>query len=179
MDLMQRVNHSFVHFRPNPADESRVLLLGMVIGFQTERFWAVGMAMRGSLPVGLVETLDSLSQAMLENRAEIIKNQIQAQFETCSRPEDVITAIVNDNFTSFYMTPMKSELVDLSVRPSDASMEKLAEEFVLTLFHKQRAEAAKIRSAAAQGAAEESMGDQIASPPPWMAGTQVWFRPTL
>lgn len=181
MTHLQRVYHSFVHFRPNPADDGGAVLLGMVLGFHTEKFWAVGMAMRGSLPARLIEALDPLSKAMLENRSEILKSQISSQFEACSKPDEVIAAVVSDNFTSFYMAPMKAEMVDLTIKPSDASMEKLAEDYVLTLFQKRHVEAASLRSrvGAVPGEFEGLPLSDSASPPPWMTGTQIWYKPNV
>jgi len=125
-----------------------------------------------------VERLDPLSQAMLEHRSDVMKNQIQAHLDTCTRPEDVISAVVQDNFTSFYMTHMCSEMIDLSVKPSNASMEKLAEEYVLTLFHKQRVtNASRLHGVQLGGEWGCGADDDAAMPAPWMSGPQVWFKP--
>lgn len=182
MKMMQRVHHSYVQFRPDPADDGCFLLLGMVIGFQTEKFWAVGMAMRGSLPDKIFSAADMLSQHMLENRSEIVKAQIQAHLNSATRPEDVISAVVMKNFTSFYITQMQSEMVDISVMPSEASMAKIAEEYVLTLFQKQHASVVSRNPADCfTREAEQAVGADCceAGHAPWMSGPEFWWRPNV
>ena len=148
-----------------------------LVGFHAEKFWAVGLAMRGSMPSELLEVIDPLSRAVLEGRSEILKAQIQSKLDACGKPEDVITAVVGENYSSLYMSKMVSEMIDLSVAPSAPSMEKLAEEYVLTLFEKQRIET-KLHAHPGNGARSVPWHSEHEAISPWMVGTQVWYRPT-
>ena len=128
---MQRVHYSRLEFRLDPSDARNALFLGFAFGFHTERFWAVAMATVARVPSQILDVLDPLSRSMIENRSDVISHQIGEHFNANTRPEDVLEKAAHYNFSSFFMSPVENALLDMSI---DVSMQKIAEDFVFTLF---------------------------------------------
>lgn len=191
MNIKRTLYYSLVQFRVNPANEAcGVEHLGFVLGFTTDRYRAVSLAIRGALNPEFMNELDPLSREILENRADIIKAEIERACSSQASPEHVLRAVSDANQWSLYVTqPQVTEMT--GEVPDAASVARVAEEYVLELFREKHwlpvipsYQEPQVRSYEFTDALsyqpdcneETTLGHGII-PPPWMLEPKTWVLP--
>jgi len=135
MTAKHKICYSVVQFRREPnADGRGAVCLGFIIGFETKQFAAVGLAVRASLDERMLAGLDPLSREMLENRQDVLVAEVDAALNGHRKPKDVLRALAAQNPWTLSVTPPKEAELDVAPDLDKASVQKVAEDYVLRLY---------------------------------------------
>jgi len=184
MTAKRKVHYSVVQFRRQPnADGAGAVNLGFIIGFETKQCAAVGLAVRASLDEKMLAELDPLSREVLENRLDVLVAEVDAALNGHHKPKDVLRALAAQNPWTLCVTPPQEAEVSVAADFDNASVQKVAEDYVLRLYSRNVLEAQHTGPAVAAPAPRRvvpthGLGSEIpALPAPWMIPPVVRMLP--
>ncbi len=163
------ITFSSISFRHNvgrstPAD----IHLGFVLEFMTERCWAVGLAVRATLPQEQLSQLDRLSRELLESAPEVLKKEVTAAIAKAKDFGDVLSGLCAANPWSITVSPPRTVKLELG---AEKSVRDLTEDYAISLFGLSQQEIGEPEF--------DDLGedDHHEIPPAWMLQPQYWIIP--
>jgi hypothetical protein len=169
MSMRKNAWFSTVDLRPDPKDPGGAVSLGYLLEFTTEDYWVIGMIMRATVDDSRIAAFDQLTKKILDDRVHVMKAEINQILPRAKKPGEALALLASVNPWSLYVSsPSRLVLPDQrSVR--GASVEKLLEKFVYSLFFADRVPKRRRRPALTPTSTHsipERRSDEI--PPAWM-----------
>ncbi len=179
--MKKRAWVSRIDFRPNPADPDKdAIRLGFLLEFTTADYWAVGAVMLATLDDAALAGLDELSRKLIENRKDVIEHEVQRTLSQVREPGQALPLLAAANPWSIHIG-LPAELDVSAVKPvSGASVEKIAEQYALSLFVTARASAKhKAQRTGSRRIVEHPARVVVPDdcPPPWILPPSCVIRP--
>jgi hypothetical protein len=171
---------STIDLRPDPTDAAGALSLGYLLEFTTEDYWVIGMIMRATIDDYRIAAFDQLTKRILDDRVHVMKAEINQILPRAKKPGEALALLSSANPWSLNVSsPSRLALPDQrSVR--GASVEKLLEKYVYSLFFKDRAPKRQTRPAPKRTSARSIATrplDKI--PAAWMLPPTYVMRPLV
>ena len=175
---------SRIDFRPDPADPDKDAIgLGLLLEFTTENYWAIGMVMLAAIDDAALARLDELSKKLIENREHIIGQEIRRTLPQAKKPGQALPLLAAANPWSMHIsTPVEFDVSKM--RPeTGASVEKIAEQYALSLFPRDHASAKRKTAASVTSSSRDIVCNPALvlgpedCPPPWILPPSCVFRP--
>jgi hypothetical protein len=168
---------STVDLRPDPKDPGGALSLGYLLEFTTEDYWVIGLIMRATIDDSRTATFDQLTKKLLDDRVHVVSAEIKQILPRAKKPGEALALLASANPWSLNVSsPSRLVLPDQrSVR--GASVEKLLEKFVYSLFSKDRVRKQPARPATRRSSHKIPARQSDEIPTAWMLPPTYVMRP--
>jgi hypothetical protein len=178
---------STIEYRPNPADpETGVIGLGFVIEFTTDKYWVVTAVMRAGIEDAQLAGLDDLAKQMLQHRSEVIQKEIDRVLPSTKEPGQALAFLSASNPWSLHVSEPRE--IEAVVEATDASVERIEEEFMFSVYWTrwlpvvQAREAARaVREPLRRAPESSNVVPRLPAdvPPPWLLPPSKVIRPLV
>jgi hypothetical protein len=173
---------SRIDFRPDPTDPKKnAISLGLMLEFTTADYWAIGIVMLAAIDDVALASLDELSRKLIENRQAVINHEVRRTLPQARKPGQALPLLAAANPRSIHISN-PAELDISKVRSaSGASVEKIAEQYALSLFVRDH-ESVKGKAPPATSSRHMIQNPALVlipedCPPPWILPASCVIRP--
>jgi hypothetical protein len=180
---------STIEYRPNAADpETGVIGLGFVIEFTTDKYWVVTAVMRAGIEDAQLADLDDLAKQVIQHRSDVIQKEIARVLPSAKEPGQALAFLSAANPWSLHVS--EPRMIEATVDTPDASVERIEEEFMFSVYWAswlpavQAREAGRVVRVPQQRAPAQEPGDGMARvpadvPQPWLLPPSKVIRPLV
>jgi hypothetical protein len=139
--------------------------------------------MRAGIQDAQLAGLDDLARQVLQHRAEVIQKEIDRVLPSAKEAGQVLVFLSTSNPWSLHVSEPRE--IEVTVETTDASVERIQEEYVFSVYRTRWLPAVQAREAAARQRAPVQEPSNVApripadAPPPWLLPPSKVIRPLV
>ena len=165
---------SQVQYRPDPAEGQKgVIPLGLLIEFNTPKYWAVGCMVRAGLDQAKLAGLDELTRNILEHRGDVIARELEQVLPKAKKPGDALTLLSANNRWSIYVSRPQTLDVPASVFRAEKTPDQIMIQFIGYIRRLQQEPAGKASGRAKATSAKAPKAERVQMPRMFSPNTVV------
>jgi len=176
---------SSIEYRPNPLTSEGSMPLGLLLEFMLPQYWVVGLGVRAALPLEAIGLLDPMSRELIENRADLIVNDVDDALQKAMRPGDVLSLLSKNNPWSIHVTEPRTLVVEPQAVERIQSVDQAVDEFIVKVYRKTLEVGKPVVAGRSSWLAHFKSKEPVPPPEvsamqtPWISQTRHWMRPLV